>query len=433
MAGTKITKRVVDAALEDKRARYVWDGELPGFGIRVRASGAATYVLDYRTEGGRRGQKRRYTIGPVGTLTPDEARKLAQGIIGSVRKGADPAAERAVRRKATTVAELCDLYLKAAEEPVNTLGKKNRSKKASTLATDRGRIERHIKPLLGQRSVRDLLPTDMTRFLRDVAAGKTAAVTKTEKLRGKAVVTGGAGTAARTLGLLGGILTFAVAEGIIPQNPAIGVKRPAYKKRERFLSPEEYGALGAALKAAEAEGETPQAVQAVWLLALTGCRRGEIERLRWSEVHQAAGCLRLADSKEGASIRPIGRAAFDLLDGIARIGDCPFVLPAVRGKGAFAGLPGAWDRIMRRAGLEGVTPHTLRHSFASVAAGEGLELSLATVAALLGHAAGGVTAGYIHHVDEALRRAADRVAQAVHTRMVGGAMVLQMPMRASKG
>ncbi len=171
-----------------------------------------------------------------------------------------------------TVAELCDEYLARAKIG-QVLTRWGQAKRASTLATDAGRIERHIKPLLGHRTVKDLRPEDIVSFRDDVIGGKTAADIKT-KLRGRAIVKGGAGTAARTMGLLGGILTFARERGYRPDNPAVGVLRPAGSRRKVRLSIEQYRALGLALKAAEARGERWQAVQAIRVLALTGCRPG---------------------------------------------------------------------------------------------------------------------------------------------------------------
>jgi integrase len=285
------------------------------------------------------------------------------------------------------------------------------------MITDHGRIKRHIKPLLGTKLVRDLVQADVTRFIREVTTGKTAIVEKTEKTRGKAIVKGGAGTAARTVGLLGGILSFAVSEGVIPFSPAQGVKRPAYNRRRRRLSADEYRQLGKALAAAEAEFETEQAINGAWLLALTGCRLGEIEGLEWSETDDAGGCFRFKDTKEGPSVRPIGRPAFGVLARIDKRMGCLFVLPAVRGDGAFGGMPGAWKRITKRAQLADVTPHTLRHSFASVAGDLGFTES--TIAAMLGHAAGSVTSRYVHHLDSVLIAAADKVAHAIHDYMTG--------------
>jgi integrase len=170
-----------------------------------------------------------------------------------------------------SVRQLCQAYLEAAKHGL-ILGKRGQAKKDSTLYVDRGRITRHILPLLGNRRVRDLTAPDIVRFMRSVAAGNTATDVKT-RLRGRAIVKGGRGTAARTVGLLGGILSFAVAEGVITTNPARGIKRPADQRREVRLSLEQYRALGKALAISLTDGENPTAILAIKLLALTGCRR----------------------------------------------------------------------------------------------------------------------------------------------------------------
>lgn len=203
--------------------------------------------------------------------------------------------------------------------------------------------------------------------MRDVMAGKTAADVKIG-FRGRAIVEGGAGTAARTVGLLGGIFSYAVSEGLRPDNPVRGVKRPADNKRDRRLSSENYRALGNALAEAEAEGENPAAVAAVRLLALTGARLGEITNLRSAEIDRNGRAFRLADTKEGASVRPLGAAAVAVLDGLPaalRYDGRTYALPGEGGDRPYGGLPKAIARIMaRRAELGGITAHVLRHSFA---------------------------------------------------------------------
>jgi integrase len=354
------------------------------------------------------------TIGRVGPLTPDEARKAALKLLARVAQGGDPAGERANERRAATVKALCQKYLADAERGL-VIGRKGNAKKRSTLVSDRGRIIRHIVPLLGNRRVADLTNADIVRFIRDVTSGKTATVEKTVP-HGKAVVRGGAGTAARTVGLLGGILSYAVAEGVIGLNPVHGVKRPADKRRSNRLSPDDYFKLGSALD--EFVEHNPKAVTAIRLLALTGCRRGEIERLKWSEIDLHGKCLRLADSKEGASVRPLGSAALELLQQLTP-SDEEFVFPGSKGNAPYVGLPKAWTRIAARAGLAKVTPHTLRHSFASVA--NDLGFTEPTIAAVIGHASGSVTGRYVHHLDAALVAAADRVSRSIHKMMKGAA------------
>jgi integrase len=410
----KLTKRYVDSLGARPSDYFAWDDELPGFGVRVWISGRKTYVAQYR----KAGRSRRVKIGAHGALTVDEARKEARGILGDVARGEDPAEDRATRRKSITVKELCADYLAAAERGL-IMGKRSLPKKETTLTSDRGRIEQHIKPLLGNKLVRDLTQADINKFIRDVTLGKTARVVKTEKKRGKSVVRGGAGTAARTAGLLGGILSFAVGEGVRPDNPVRGAKRQADGSRKRRLTPDEYRIVGKALKAAHDDAEPDQGVQGIWLLILTGCRLGEIEGLKWTETDAAGGCFRLEDSKEGESVRPIGKPAFDVLAKIERRKGNPYVLPAARGDGgSYGGMSRAMDRIMARAGLDDVSAHTFRHSYASVAGN--LHYSDSTIETLLGHTAGTVTSKYIHRLDSVLIAAADKVARTIHGYMTRG-------------
>ncbi len=406
----KLTKSVIDAADRKTKPYFIWCSELPGFGVRIHPSGKHAYYIDYYNAAGRR---KRMSMGGQGKLTADEARKMARIKLGGVLAGEDPAEERKTRRGLTTVAEVCDAYLVAAEGGL-VLGRGRRPKKASTLATDRGRIARHIKPLLGKKAVADLTTADINKFVRDVSAGKTAAVVKTDNLRGKAIVEGGPGAAARTAGLLGGILSYAVSEGIIPINPARGVARPADGSKNRRLVEDEYAALGKALAASD---DVPwQVVAGIKLLALTGCRKSEIVNLRWSEVDTANGALRLGDTKTGASTRPLGNAAINVLDALPREKDAKFVLPAVRvDDKPFAAIEAGIRKVMKRAELDGVTAHTLRHSFASVAAD--LNYSDSTIGACLGHAGAGITSRYTHRLDAVLVAAANDIAREVERQL----------------
>jgi len=401
----KLTKRAVTAIAPDPlRDVYIWDDDMSGFGLRVKPSGVRSFMIQYRNSGG---ISRRVTLGKFGVLTAEQARKCAKEMLADVTQGRDPAARRLEERKAITVRQLCCMYLDAAGEGV-VLGKRAQPKKPSTLYTDRGRIERHILPLLGNRKVRDLTAPDIARFLRDVANGKTADDIKTG-FRGRAIVKGGRGTAARTVGLLGGILSFAVSEGIIPANPVRGIKRPADQRREVRLTDDQYGILSRRLSEAEASGENPAAILGFRLLALTGCRRGEIEWLRWSEVDRVGRCLRLADSKEGRSIRPLGRVAIELFANVSNQGQ--FVLAGRLTSKPFTGLSKAWRRIVKQTPLRWLTLHGLRHAYASIAADLGY--TEPTIAALLGHGTHTTTGRYIHHLDAALLAAADNVARRI--------------------
>ena len=404
LSGFRITKRAVDDLKTDRDAIY-FDAGLRGFAVRTKPSGAKSYLVQYQSEG----RTRRVTLGSHGELTPNQAREHAIILLGKVRAGGNPAEDKKESRSAITVRRLAELYLDAAERGL-VLGKRGAGKKQSTLSVDRGRIQRHILPLLGNKLVVGLTTPDIVRFMRDVASGKTAVDIRTGS-RGRAIVTGGKGTAARTVGLLGGMLSFAVSEGITERNVARGVKRPADERRIVRLSPEDFKALGLALRQAGAGGEAWQAIRAIQLLAVTGCRRGEVEGLRWSEVDLSGRALRLGDTKTGASVRPLGHAAIEILETLPR--QIGFVFPSIRMEGvksSFRGLPKAWGRIVQTSQneqLATLTPHGLRHAFASIA--HDLGYTEFTIAALLGHASSTVTGRYVHHVDDALVAAADRV------------------------
>lgn len=405
----KLTKRAVEAAEIRPSDYFLWCDELPGFGVRIFASGRRSYLVQYRSAG----RTRRVTIGLHGPVTAEQARKEALSLLGQVAKGEDPAEDKAGRRKSLTVAQLCANYLADADRGL-VLGRSGKAKKASSLACDRGRIEHHIVPLLGTRLVQDLTRMDVQRLIRDVQTGKTAK-SYVSKARRLVPITGGPSAAARTVGLLGGMLSYAIGEGIISTNPAHGVKRPADGKRDRRLSPEEFQALGRVLSAAEAAGDNWQSTTCIRLLCLTGCRLREISSLRWEEVDKASKCLRLADTKEGRSVRPLGSAALRLLAAIEEKSRSAFVIPATRGQGGFTGTPDAIERYAKRAGLQGVSAHTLRHSFASTAGDLGYGDS--TIGAMLGHAGSTMTSRYVHHLDAVLIAAADKVSEVIAASM----------------
>ena len=334
------------------------------------------------------------------------ARDEARRILGSVVSGNDPAGEKAAMRKAPTVADLCDQYWQDAEAG-RLLTRRRAPKKASTLATDKGRIDRHIKPVLGHLKVAAVRPEDIERFMHAVAEGETATRTKTSKKRGLANVRGGRGTSSRTVGLLGAIFTYAVRKRLRSDNPVRGVIRFADGKRERRLSDAEYKALGDAIQTGEAIGIWPAALAAARFLAITGWRSGEALGLRWSELDLARRTATLADTKTGLSVRPLSNAACDLLRAMPQTG--LLVFPATRGDGRMAGFPKFWAKIAKLGGLPAdVTPHTLRHSLASLAGDLGY--SEPTIASLVGHKGRSVTSRYVHSADAVLLAAADAIA-----------------------
>lgn len=418
MAAGRITKRTVDSLQTTGKEYVQWDGELTGFGVRVRATGAKSFVAVYRT-GGRNSPLRRVTIGAVGKIEADKAREEAKSIILQAELGQDRAAEKAKARAEMTFDKVCDLYLKEGCE----------TKKASTIATDRGRIERHIKPLLGRKRIGEITRTDIEKFMRDVANGKTATDEKTKK-HGRAIVEGGKGTATRTVGLLGGIMSFAVSRQLRTDNPVRGVKRYADKKGETFLSSTELGKIGAALAAAEANGANPSAVAIIRLLAFTGARKSEIAGLKWSEVDVERGYLRLGDSKTGAKVIPIGAPACAVLTNHPAAEDNVHVFPAASGDSHFQGAEKVWRNVRAVAGFPNLRLHDLRHSFASVGLARGDALPI--IGAILGHADVKTTSRYAHLADDPVKMAADAISKSVHAAFANNSSAEVIPIAVGK-
>lgn len=409
---TRITKRAVDALQPPEEGQaFLWDGELRGLGVRVMASGVKSFILQYRNDTGR---SRRIVIGRYGALTVEQARAKAKIELGSIAGGADPAYEKQGAKGKPTVSDLCNWYLKEAEAG-RILGRRNRPIKASTLESDLSRIETHIKPLLGRRLAHTLTIADVEGMQADIAAGKTA------KPRGKGrggVTTGGSGVAARALSTLQSILGHAARLGKIDGHPSRGARKLAGNKKDRRLSKAELVELGRAIRLAEQTGEHPVALAAVRLMLLTGFRISEVQGLQHDWFDAEHGFIRFPDTKSDSQIRALGPVAIELIEQQPKLINSPYVFPADIGDGHFTASKACLARLCHMAGIKGVTPHTLRHTFGSVAGDLGF--SELTIRAMLGHASRGVTQGYVH-IDEALRlgvtRTSDEIALLLDPRL----------------
>ena len=218
------------------------------------------------------------------------------------------------------------------------------------------------------------------------------------------------GNANHGLGLLRGIMDFAVARGLVETNPARGVKPNRREALTRFLSREEIARLHGALDRQTGRGKRfRQQADIVRLLLLTGCRRSEIVRLRWSEVDEAK--LVLADSKTGPRTVPLNVQARRILDRQPRNGS-PFVFPSPRDPARpRGGNLSLWYRIRREAGIEDVRLHDLRHTHATHAVMNGVPVPV--VSRLLGHSNTRMTLRYAHLGDHDIEQAAERVGEAV--------------------
>ena len=426
-AKARLDKSTVDRAMAEAAPYILWDTELTNFGLKVLPTGVKSYVVKYRLGRGRAAAQKEYTIGRHGTVTPKQARDQAKLKLAEAQLGGNPQDDRARERADINMAKLCELYL---AEGVAT-------KKPSTLIADRSRIKSHIIPLLGRKQISKITSSDIERFMRDIASGKTAVELKpsikalrasgvqgaalksaASRKRTDPLARGGKGTAARTVGLLGGIFQFAMRERLITANPVRGVERFRDKKSQRFLNADEIARLTSALKNARDAGASEHAFNIIYLLMVTGARRNEIEGLRWSEVDVQHGVIRLEDAKTGARTIPLGDGAVAFLKSLHARGASKYVFPSERTpEQHYTGAPKVWERVRVAAGLADVRLHDLRHTFASFAVGSGL--SLPFVGALLGHRDLKTTQQYAHLSDQPIKAAATQTARAIQQAMGG--------------
>ncbi len=374
----KLTKRIIDATEPQVTEFFLWDENIPGFGLRLMPSGRKSFVVQYRA--GRR--PRRMSLGPSTVLTCDQARTRAITIIAAVKNGEDPAAVRAANRNAATVSDLAERFDK--EHIAVRL-------KASTAKEYRGNLRRFILPALGRLAVPEITRADVAKFHHDLRHIPYQAN--------------------RCLEVVSKMFVLAEMWGLRPDgsNPRKHIRKYPEEKRERFLSAAELRRIGDVLREMEIEGiELPSAILAARLLILTGCRLGEIMTLKWEYVDFNEHALRLPDSKSGKKTVHLGTPAVECLQTAQRIHGNPWVITGTLPGKSLSDMQPFWQRTRARAGLKDVRIHDLRHTFAStaVASGQGLPM----IGKLLGHTQVQTTARYAHLAADPVRSAADSVA-----------------------
>jgi integrase len=402
MAGQRITKRLVDGLKSQADEFAVWDSKLPGFGVRVRPSGAMSYIVVYRAGSGRGAPVRRFTIASVGKTTPEAARRQAKAILGAVAHGRDPAGERAAEWGTLTISELADHFMAEHVE---------QKRKRGTALFYRHLLDKIIRPELG-----------------GVKADKLTRA-QVAKLHGSLRAT--PFQANRVLAVIGSMYAFASRIGVVTEgmNPARRIDKFKEHRRERFLTSEELERLGSALREAETTGipwdveeakpgakhlakaenrftkVSPFATAAIRLLLFTGCRLREILHLRWEQVDLERGLLFLADSKTGKKTVVLNAPALAVLTDLDRGGS--YVVPGDDPEKPRADLKRPWDAVAKSAELGGVRLHDLRHTYASFGAGRGLGLPI--IGKLLGHTQASTTQRYAHLDADPLRRASEAI------------------------
>lgn len=346
----------------------LWDNDVKGLCARRQLSDIITYSVIYRTRDGR---QRWYKLGHHGDWTPTQARAKAHQIRFAADNGEDPAAEKHALRSGATMSELMDDYVADME------AHKLNGKAASTKKSDKSRVEKHLKPKLGKIRVTAITQFQIDKFMNECSPG----------------------SAKRLIQLLGAIFSFAIKKGLRSDNPCKGIVKPKDVRKTRRLSEIEYSQLQRAIDGVS----NPTFANVFLTLAITGWRSGEVKNLRWSELELPRQIATLNETKSGRSIRPLSAEAVRLIDALPR--NCEYVFALDTGR-PIANL----NQQFIKLGLSReITPHVLRHSYASLAADLGL--SDHSIARLLGHTQSSITSRYIH-MEKSLIEASDLVAEA---------------------
>lgn len=356
-----------------------WDDEVTGFGVRITAAGAISFVLRYVI----RGRERRYTIGRYPDLSASAARDDAIKLRGRVAHGEDPLAEREKAHSGPTIADLCDRYLNEHVDHKN---------KPATAKEFRRLVGRQIKPALGRLRIDAISRADVAKLHNDMRTTPRQAN--------------------QTLAVLSKMLQLAEAWDLRPDgtNPCRLIQRYKENKRERFLSDTELSRLGAALDAAENDGsELTSALSAIRLLALTGCRVSEVLGLRWRDIDTAQHVISIGDAKAGARSHPVGAQTLAYLEALPRKDGCEWLFPRPNGEAPLSiwMLEAAWGRIRTKAGLQDARLHDLRHTVGTYAGQTGANAFL--VRDKLGHKTLAMTSRYVNRDADPLRALSDKV------------------------
>jgi len=382
MPSIKLTKSVVDTARPTARDYEIRDTIVPGFLCKVTPAGRKTFMLSYRTP---TGERRKPALGTYGQLTVDQARKLAQDFLASVRGGTDPSQERQVARTAPTVKDLSDRFMVEHSEARNKL---------STVKGNRITLKVHVLPALGTIKVADVKRSEIADLVGRLRDRPTAAN--------------------HALSLLRKMFNLAELWGLRPDgtNPCRHVKKYTGSKRTRLITDDELARLYAYLDHADAEGlEHPLLTLAIRLQFDFAARMSEVLELQWEWIDFTHRRVVWPDSKTGGMSKPLSAEAALLLRAAPRYQGSKFVVPAL-----FDGSKpmskhtywAGWRRILERAGLPHCGTHAVRHRAATDIANSGVPLKVGM--ALTAHKTATMFMRYVHTEDDPIREAAETVA-----------------------
>lgn len=409
-----ITKSKIDTLPPGERTQRYWDERLKGFGVAVSPSGVKSFVVRYRVGRGRRAQQRLETIGRYGALTADEARTKAREILSRAALGQDHLAHQRERAAELSIGELIEMWA-VQGAPVHR--RTGRMRKQRSVEHDIRQMRTHVMPRLGRKRLSELRKADIEALRLAIRQGDIRYERKT-KARGVQRIRGGAGAANRTVAIFKSALAWAEDQELIEWSPGRKVRVPQAKRMQDYqpLNRQQFAALGGALKTLSSD--YPEAVEIILLLALTGARKSEIERLKWAEIMPDGRTLRLADAKTERRLLFLGPIAAGLLARRTPQAGSIYVFPARRGPNHYQDMPKIWKRALELAGLPSTLKRKdLRHSY--ITYGSDNRIAPVHMQALVGHANLSTTELYYHGQSVEVRRAAAEMEDLITPMMAG--------------
>jgi len=382
MAKIKLTKSAVDAAQPQAEAVELRGTLVPGFLCKITPAGRKVFMLQYRTNAG---ERRKPSLGLYGELTVEQARSLAQEWLAQVRRGGDPAAEKAEARQAPTVKELCTKFMEDYSKKRNKL---------STQAGYQAVINRNIIPLLGRKKVQDVKRPEIAGLMEKLSYKQTEAN--------------------KVFSVLRKMFNMAEVWGYRPDgtNPCRHVPMFPAGKSTHLISDEEMGNLFRQLDKIESEGLENYVIPlGIRLQFEFAGRRSEIIALEWNWVDLQNRRVVWPDSKTGGMSKPMSEEAYRLLSTAPRQEGSRYVLPSPShaGKHLTTGeYYGGWSRALKAAGATHVGTHGIRHRSATDIANSGIPVKVGM--ALTAHKTVVMFMRYVHTEDKPVREAAELVA-----------------------
>jgi integrase len=371
--GTKLIKRFVESIKPHESEELLfWDTEIRGFGVRVYPTGRRTYFVQYRNEFHR---TRRKKIGVHGTVTAEQAREIAKGLLGDVAKGADPSHDVQVRKTKPSMANLAKEYLEVHAQA---------RKRSKSYKEDKSMLERIILKRWADRKVEEITTHDVQYLHHELRATPYGAN--------------------RVRALLSKMFNMAIQWKWLSANPVNGVQKYQEQKRNRWLNEEELEKLWSVLETYHSQG----VARAIWLLVLTGSRCNEVLKASWDQFDLDKGVWTKPShntKQKRMEHLPLSSQAIDLLKVMKETGSAKYLFPGKIPGQPLKDIKKAWNTIRNRAGIPNVRIHDIRHTYASHLVSSGLSLSI--VGKLLGHTQASTTQRYAHLADAPLRQATE--------------------------